>query len=107
MATLAEQWIEEGKREGLQQGWQQGLQQGMQQGLQQGLQQGWQQGLQQGMQQEAREMVYEAVSSRFGVIPEDIARGINAIADRVVLRTLLRQAITCRDLEAFGQMLNR
>jgi predicted transposase/invertase (TIGR01784 family) len=87
MATLAEQWIEEGKREGKREGMQQGMQQGM--------------------LQEAREMVYEAVSSRFGIIPEDIVREINAVEDRAVLRSLLRQAISCEDLQTFRQMLKR
>jgi len=83
MATLAEQWIEEGKREGMQQG------------------------IQQGMLQEAREMVYEAVSSRFGLIPEDIVREINGVEDRAVLRSLLRQAISCEDVETFRRILKR
>jgi len=83
MPSLAEQWI------------------------QQGIDQGIDQGIKQGMLQDAREMVLEVVLSRFGMTPEDISRVVKSIDDRDVLRSLLRQAISCENLEAFRKILAR
>ena len=73
MATLAEQWIE--------------------------------QGIEQGMLKDAREMVQEAISSRFGSVPEDIACEIDGFANRDHLRMLLRKAVVCSDLGIFRDAL--
>jgi hypothetical protein len=64
-----------------------------------------QQWLEKGMVEEAREMVQEAISSRFGTVPEDIAGEIGRFEDRERLRVLLRQAVVCRDMEAFRKAL--
>jgi len=73
MATLAEQWIEEGIEKGIEKG----------------------------MVQEGREMVIEAISSRFDQVPEDIVREISALDNPTILRRLLRQAIVSPDLTGF------
>ena len=70
-----------------------------------GIEKGLQQGLQQGSLQEAREMVLEAIAARFGVAPEEVAQAVNAIKARETLRSMLRQAINCADLEAFREAL--
>ncbi len=53
------------------------------------------------MVQEAREMVLEAISSRFEKAPDDIIPEISALDNRAVLRRLHRQAIICPDLTGF------
>ena len=83
MPTIAEQWIE------------------------QGIQQGMQQGMIQGMIQDAREMVLEVVAAKFGIIPEDVAKQIRMFNDREVLRSLLREAIFCSDMEGFRDLLKQ
>ncbi len=69
MATLAEQWMEEG------------------------------------MVKDAREMVQEAVSARFGPVPEDIVEEIGRFDNRDILKLLHRQAIACSDLTGFRKAL--
>jgi len=61
--------------------------------------------MQQGMQQEAREMLIEVISSRFGVVPEDVARRINGIEQKEVLRMLMRKAVSSESLESFNAFL--
>jgi len=73
MATLAEQWIEEGIEKGIEKG----------------------------MLQEAREMVLEAISSRFESVPEDLMREVGALDKRGILKKLHREAIVCPDLTRF------
>jgi len=77
MATLAERWIEEGFEKGIEKG------------------------IEKGMVREARELVLEAISSRFDKVPEDIIREVSALDNRLVLKSLLRQAIICPDLTGF------
>jgi len=54
---------------------------------------------------EAREMVQEAISSRFGNVPEDIACEIDRFESRDILKVLLRQAIVCSDLTVFRKAI--
>jgi hypothetical protein len=70
-----------------------------------GIEKGLQQGLQQGSLQEGRQMVLEAVAVRFGAVPAEVAEAVNAVDSEETLRSLLRQAITCTDLEAFRGVL--
>ncbi len=53
-------------------------------GIQKGIEQGLQQGLQQGMLEDAREMVLEALSFKFGVVPVEVAEAIKSIQVREV-----------------------
>jgi len=73
MATLAQQWIEEG--------------------------------IEKGMLEDAREMLQEAVSSKFGFVPEDIVSQIHGVKNRELLRKLLREAVVCSDLNGFKKAL--
>jgi hypothetical protein len=50
-------------------------------------------------------MVLEAVSMRFGVVPEDVVHIVHAITTREALRALHRQAITVPDLATFREAL--
>ena len=78
MATLAEQWIEEGEKKGIEKG----------------------------KIQEGREMVLEAISFRFEHVPEDIVREVSAFDSRSVLKRLHREAIICPDLTGFRKALD-
>ena len=95
MSTLAEQWIEEGLQKGLKKGKILGLKEGVKKGLEKGVKAG--------KLQNAREMVLEAVASRFGKAPDDIVDEINAVNNRALLKLLHRQAIVCTDLNVFGK----
>jgi flagellar biosynthesis/type III secretory pathway protein FliH len=81
MSTLAERWIEEGKRQGLQQG------------------------LQQGTAAAAREAVVEALEARFDVIPRSLLERIEQTEDPAVLKMLLKKAVTSPTLEDFRAAL--
>lgn len=77
MATLAQQWIKEGIEKGIEKG----------------------------MLEDAREMLQEAISSKFGFVPEDIVSQIHGFKDRELLRKLLREAVVCSDLNGFKKAL--
>jgi hypothetical protein len=61
--------------------------------------------MEKGMIEEAREMVQEAISSKFGLVPEDIVNDIRKLKDRERLRGLLREAVVCSDLNGFKKAL--
>ena len=58
-----------------------------------------------GALQNAREMVLEALNIRFKSVPEDIASALQAMDSGDMLKSLLRQAITCRSLASFRKAL--
>jgi hypothetical protein len=66
---------------------------------------GFEQGFQQGLQT-AREMLLEAVATRFGEVPQDITTAVQRLETVEPLRGLLRQALTCTSLEAFREALH-
>jgi len=72
-----------------------------------GLREGIQRGLQQGMLEDAREMVLEALSVKFGVLPIDLIEEIKGIQLREVLKQLLRAAMTVESLDQFREQLGR
>jgi flagellar biosynthesis/type III secretory pathway protein FliH len=74
-------------------------------GLREGRREGRQEGLHQGQLQEARAMVLEAVRAHFGKVPRDIRAAVQRLDTRDTLHMLLRQAITCPNLEAFRDTL--
>ena len=69
-----------------------------------GMQKGFEQGFQQGLQA-AREMLLEAVETRFGEVPQDVTAVVQRLETIEPLRVLLRQALTCASLEAFRESL--
>ncbi len=77
----------------------------IQEGREQGIQQGIQQGKRQGSLEGSREMLLEALATRFGAAPEEVIQTINAIEVQEKLRSLLRQAISSQDLNAFREAL--
>jgi len=66
---------------------------------------GFQRGLQEGQLEEGRNMLLEAVATRFGEVPEDITAAVRRLETRDTLHALLRQALTCTSLEAFQESL--
>jgi len=68
---------------------------------------GLREGIQQGMLEDAREMVLEALSVKFGVLPIDLIEEIKGIQFREVLKQLLRAAMTVESLDQFREQLGR
>jgi hypothetical protein len=66
---------------------------------------GFQRGLYEGQLQEARNMLLEAVATRFGEVPEDVPAAVRWLETRDPLHALPRQALTCPTIEAFGDAL--
>jgi hypothetical protein len=64
-------------------------------------------GLQKGSLRGSRGMLLEAVSARFGELPDDVVQAVNAIETEETLRSLLRQAILCTDLATFRAALRK
>jgi len=62
-------------------------------------------GIEKGMLEDAREMLQEAISSKFGFVPEDIVSQIHGFKDRALLRKLLREAVVFSDLNGFKKAL--
>ncbi len=103
-ATFIDDWITEGIEKGMQQGMQQGLVQGYAKGRDEGVQQGLQQGLLQAKKellQTARDDVLEVLMIRFGKLPKLLVKRIKSINDLMVLKSLLRQAVTSESLAMF------
>lgn len=69
---------------------------GMKRGLEQGLRQGLEQGL-----QEARLMLLEVLSIRFGPLTPDLNELVEGITDHETLKRLHRSAVLCGSLEEF------
>jgi len=66
---------------------------------------GMQKGFEQGQLQATREMLLEAVATRFGEVPQDVTAAVQRLETRETLRGLLRQALTCASLETFRDAL--
>ena len=79
MPSLAQKWID--------------------QGMQQGMQKGKQKGMQKGMVREAREMVLDALETRFGNYPLHFRDKIIQITDRGKLKQILRTVVKANSLE--------
>ncbi|MEZ4526992.1 MAG: hypothetical protein R2941_13835 [Desulfobacterales bacterium] len=52
-----------------------------------------------------REMLLEAVLTRFKSIPKDVAAAVNSIKAVDMLKALFRQAILCQNLDDFRKTL--
>ena len=83
MPSLAQKWIE----------------QGMQKGMQQGIQKGMQQGMEQGMLEDAREMVIDALDTKFGNYPPHFRERIIQISDRDKLKKIFRLVLKIQSVE--------
>jgi hypothetical protein len=63
-------------------------------------------GFERGQLQATREMLLEAVATRFGEVPEDVTAAVQRLETVEPLRGLLRQALTCTSLAAFRDALH-
>jgi predicted transposase YdaD len=105
LAERVLEWREQWKEAGLREGRREGHREGHREGRREGREEGRREGLQQGQLQEARAMVLEAVRVHFGKVPRDIWAAVQRLKTRDTLHELLRQAMTCPDLEAFRETL--
>jgi hypothetical protein len=62
-------------------------------------------GFERGQLQIAREMLLEAVATRFGEVPQDVTAAVQRLEAVEPLRVLLRQALTSASLAAFRDAL--
>jgi hypothetical protein len=73
---------------------------------QEGYKQGIEEGIEKGMLEDAREMVLEVLSERFGMVPENIESQIMSIKSRRQLKDLHRHAIRVSSIEEFRHLLS-
>jgi len=71
-----------------------------------GLKQGLEQGFEQGMLKDAREMVFEVLQEKIGVVPSNIVKKIKMINTRETLKGLLLQAVKSDDFNYFDSKLS-
>ena len=62
-------------------------------------------GIQQGMLLEARDMLIEVLTERFGGINSELSKQIQRIDSRERLKNSLRQALRAKSLNEFGEKL--
>ncbi len=55
---------------------------------------------------DARDMRLEVIQARFGAVPDDIAGMMSRISDRETLRSMLRQAIVCGDIQSLRETIS-
>jgi len=67
---------------------------------------GRQQGIEQGMLSEAREMLFEVLQEKMGVMPSRIVEKVNQITTRETLKGLVRQAVKLDEFKRFEENLN-
>ena len=65
-----------------------------------------QDGIQEGMVLEAQEMLIDVIQTRFEAVPEDVAEMVASISDRMTLRSLLKQVISCDNLHTLRDKLS-
>ena len=71
-----------------------------------GIEKGILQGIEKGMISDAREMVLEALDTKFSSnIPTDVHELIQALNNRILLKRLLRSAIQSRDIDGFRKSI--
>ena len=76
-------------------------------GFEEGMERGIEIGAERGKLEEAREMVLEALSFKFGLLPEELVRQVKSIREREVLKGLLRETIAANTLDEFKQRLGK
>ncbi|MBF0121609.1 MAG: Rpn family recombination-promoting nuclease/putative transposase [Desulfobacterales bacterium] len=87
MQTAAQSWIEEG--------------------IHIGEKQGEERGFQKGAIQEAKELVLEALETRFDIIHRSIVEKIEQIGNTMILKSLLKKAIKAENLAQFEMLMNQ
>ena len=74
--------------------------------VEEGIEKGILQGMEKGMLADAREMVLEALDTKFSSnIPTDVHELIQALKNKILLKRLLRSAIQSRDIDGFRKSI--
>jgi len=68
---------------------------------------GMEKGLKKGRIENAKEVIVDALETRFGGVPKDLREKIQEIDDEKILSSLHRTAILVQDLEEFSQVMQR
>ena len=82
-----------------------GIKKGIPLGMQQGIPVGIQQGIPLGMLIEAREMIIEVLTERFGRTSAKLSKQLENIDSRERLKALLRQALQVKSINEFENRL--
>ncbi len=106
MPTLAQKWLEQGKKQGLQIGLEQGKKQGWLEGKKQGLLEGKKQGWLEGFTH-AQEIVLDLLEIKFSSVPPRLEKVIRQIFDHDVLKRLHRIILDVKDLDEFEQQMQK
>jgi predicted transposase/invertase (TIGR01784 family) len=93
LAESVMEWTHQWKQEGLEEGRQEGLQEGLQQGLHKG---------QEDALEKAREVLVRDLERRFGLLPDEVRRRVDAIASIEELTEFVLQAGAAASLDALG-----
>lgn len=64
-------------------------------------------GIKEGMKEGMKETLLAVLDERFGIIPISMINNIGKIKDTAILELLHRQAIRCKSLEEFEQILEK
>lgn len=86
MATLAEEWIEQGIRQGMEKGMQMGIQKGMQQGLLEG--------------------IHLGLKLNFGINAFTLYPDISKIEDIAQLQAIKEAILIVKDIEEIKELIN-
>ncbi len=58
-------------------------------------------GIQEGLEKGKKETILEFLEARFGTVPNDLVEGIQKIENRTRLKSLVRLAASCDNMETF------
>jgi hypothetical protein len=115
MQTIAQEWIEQGRKQGLEIGMELGLEKGMEQGIERGMEQGIEKGMAVGLQrgqqhgviQATREAIFDLLELRFKTISATVATALADIQELSRLKTLFKLAATVETLAVFEKQLQQ
>jgi len=96
MATIAQEFIQQGLEEGLEKGIKQGIKQGIELGIEKGVEQGVEQGVE--------KSIRRVLQRRFGDVPEGINKQLAGLTV-VELEEMLDTAVSAPDLDTFAEGL--
>jgi len=84
-----------------------GMEKGMEKGRKKGREEGREEGLQKGRQESAQEMVLDTIFDVFGNLPVEMIEKVKSITHFDILKMIHRQALKCKDIEQFRDILNQ
>ncbi len=75
-------------------------------GMEKGIEKGIEKGMQKGRLESAQEIVLDMIFDLFGNLPLEIIEKVKSISHFEVLKVIHRQALKCKDIEQFKEILN-